>query len=252
MLGVLLGTNGFTHSLESLLSNDLVTRLVQSGEVERERFDTVRFDLVPRDESLRQLLNSASSSINPNVSMETLRLYKKPTGGDWTVSQRTELYNGIVALSTLQGIEYFSKRRGRMRTLYESSVIIDGPDTKNPQTDPVFRTPPPELTLYARQKDLTFGDNVYQYKYSSGESSFVIHLENMTLLTYGIIPVLDKGNLRSVIAVYDCGPYLLVYAASLAKATMLPGMKQRVGESISNRADALLAWFTQKADGVFK
>ena len=139
-----------------------------------------------------------------------------------------------------------------MRLLYETSTIVDGPVTKNPQPDPVFRYPPAEQVVYVRQKDLTFGDNVYQFTYFANDSSFIVLQDNVTGLNYGPVTVIGKNKLRSVVAVIDCGPYLLIYAASMAKASMLPGMKQRAGESISNRANALLGWFTQKADRAFR
>ena len=252
LLSIFPGTKAFALPLESLLPDNLARQLLQSGTINQERFDTAALDMIPRYESLERLLNVRRHNLNHNITVESLRLYKKPSSeGNWTALERTELYNEILALSTLKGLEYFSKSRNRMRLLYETSVVIDGPDTRNPRPDPVYRAPPTELGVYVRQKDLTFGDNIYQFTYYSDESSFIVFQENITKLSYGPVSVVDKNNLRSVVAVFDCGSYLLIYAASLARASILPGMKQRAGESISNRANALLSWFTQKADRVF-
>ncbi|MCL1815826.1 MAG: hypothetical protein FWG27_08430 [Treponema sp.] len=250
-LFTLLGTGVFAQSLESLLPEDLIKQLVQSGTVNRERFDTAELRMVPRYPALERLLDAKRAGLNPNISIESLQLYKKPSSGNWTAEEKSDLCNGIFAISTLKGLEYFSKSRNKMRTLYETSTVIDGPDTKNPRPDPSYRTPPAELSVFVRQKDLTFGDNVYQFTFYADETAFIIFQENITTLSYGPVPVVDKNKLRSVVAIIDCGPYLLIYTASLAKASMLPGMKQRAGESISNRAVALLSWFTQKADRAF-
>ena len=253
LLGLLPAAGGFTLQLESLVPETQLRQLQQSGALDRERFDSPNLAMVPRFDPLERIIETNKRSIEPNVTVESIRLYRKRSPqNNWTASERTELYNGITAISTLKGIEYFSKSRNAMRLLYETSSVVDGPAGINPRPDPVFSVPPAELTIYVRQKDLTFGDNVYKFTYYAGESSIIIVQENITNLNYGPVTVIGKNKLRSVVAVIDCGPYLLVYAASMAKASMLPGMKQRAGESIFNRANALLHWFNQKADRAFR
>jgi hypothetical protein len=138
-----------------------------------------------------------------------------------------------------------------MRTFYETSSVIDSPDTKRPLADPLYGSPPAELTIYARQKDLTFGDNIYQYRYYARPDSLVFVQENLTGLNAGPIPVVGKNKLRSVVAVMDAGEYLLVYVASMARAASFPGMNERAGRSFSTRTEAVLAWFSGRADRAF-
>jgi hypothetical protein len=138
-----------------------------------------------------------------------------------------------------------------MRVFYEFSRVLDGPRTKKPVSDPVFTVPPQSLTLYADQKDLTFGDNVYRYDYQSAPDALFFVQENLTALNAGIIPAVGRNKLRSVLAVIDCGDCLLIYAVSMAKAAALPGMGDRIGSSFGNRAEAVLKWFTAGADRVF-
>ena len=242
----------FSLSLESLLPEDLAKQLLATGAIDRERFDTPSFGMVPRYPPLEQLLETSRRSVDPNITVESLRIYKKPLAqSNWGASERAGLFNGICSVSTLKGLEYYSKSRNAMRVLFETSAVVDGPAGKTPLPDPVFGSPPPEYSIYVRQKDLTFGDNVYQFNYFAHESCFIVVQENITGLNYGIVNVIGKKRLRSAVAVFDCGPYLLVYAASMARASMLPGMRQRAGESIANRANALLNWFVQKADRAY-
>jgi hypothetical protein len=138
-----------------------------------------------------------------------------------------------------------------MRTFYEISQIIDGPSSKNPLPDPAFLRPPRELSLYARQKDLTFGDNIYQYDFYYTQGTIIFIQQNLTSLTAGIIPAVGKNNLRSVVAIIDAEDSILVYAASMAKAVLIPGMNERLGTSFANRAEAILRWFSDQADKVF-
>jgi hypothetical protein len=130
-------------------------------------------------------------------------------------------------------------------------VVIDGPDTKRPLPDPVYGDPPAELTVYTRQKDLTFGDNLYRYDYFAREDVLVFVQHNLTALSYGIIPAVGRNKLQSFVAVIDAGEHLLIYAASMAKAASVPGVGQRIGNSFSTRAEAILGWFALQADGAF-
>jgi hypothetical protein len=186
--------------------------------------------------------------------VETLHIYRKPEAAQriiWSAAEEANLYNEVLALSTLAGLQYFSATRGSMRTFYETSWVIDGPSTKRPVPDPVYPRPPAELILYARQKDLTFGDNIYQYDFYSVPGAIIFIQQNLTALTAGIIPAVGKNKLRSTVAVFDAGEYLLVYAASMAKAASLPGMNERVGNSFANRAEAIFNWFSSQADRAF-
>ncbi|MDR3160287.1 MAG: hypothetical protein LBU28_01580 [Spirochaetaceae bacterium] len=217
--------------------------------------------LAPEHAELRRVLDGALRELDGGILAESLCLYRKPPEGAeaggrpasaWTESERRALYNGALALSSLAGLQYYSSSRKEMRTFYEASTVIDGPDTKKPLADPSFEVPPPELTLYARQRDLTFGDNVYRYTYYARPESLIFIQENMTALSYGIIPVVGKNKLRSVVAVIDAEAYLLIYTASLAKAAALPGMGPRVGRSFTTRAEAILIWYSGQADKAFR
>jgi hypothetical protein len=211
-------------------------------------------DLMPQNADLRRLINDAMHILEPTIFVESLYRYQKPAGaasGTWAEAEQNALYNATLALSTLAGIEYFSASRNRMRTFYAISTVIDGPDTKLPLPDPAYTRPPAELTIYARQKDLTFGDNVYRYTYYAHPDKVIFVQENLTVMNYGPIVVVKKNNLRSVVAILDAGDSLLVYVASMAKAASFPGMNERAGRSFSNRATAILSWFTGRAGAAF-
>jgi hypothetical protein len=70
-------------------------------------------------------------------------------------------------------------------------------------------------------------------------------------MNVGIITAVGKNKLRTVVAVIDAGDCLLVYAASMAKAASLPGLGERIGNSFTNRAEAILKWFSGRADLAF-
>lgn len=211
--------------------------------------------LVPRYYALKKHLEALCHDLDPSVMVETLHLYKKPEEARkpaWNNLEKTDLYNSVLALSTLAGLQYYSASRGTMRTFYETSSVIDGPSSKKPLPDPVYPSPRAELTIYARQKDLTFGDNIYQYDFYSEKEAIIFVQQNLSPLNAGIIPAVGKNKLRSVVAVLDAGDYILIYAASMAKAASIPGMKDRLGNSFANRAEAIIHWFTDQANKAFR
>ena len=190
----------------------------------------------------------------PSLLVESLFLYHKdPEDGHsmWTDSQQTSVFNVFCSLSTLTGIEYYSASRKRMRTFYDKSYIVDGPEGKIPLADPAWSRVPEKSTLYVIQRDLTFGENRYRYDYEVKPEFIRFTQENLTTLHWGLVPLLGKGKLRTTVMVIDVEGYLLVYAISAAKTPLIPGLEGKMRDSFSNRADAIYGWFTQKADRIF-
>jgi hypothetical protein len=241
-------------SLEELLGPVRAAALTAGEKLIELQFDAPRFRFLPRHERISQVIEDVHQELDPEIMVETLHLYRKPAGAEktaWGEAERVQLYNNVLALSTLTGLQYYSASRQAIRTFYENSGVIANPSSKTIAADPVYQVPPNRLTVYARQKDLTFGDNTYQYDYYSFPDAMVFIQQNLSSLTYGIIPAVGKNRMRSTVAVIDAGDYLLIYAASMAKAASVPGMKGRIGNSFSNRASAILNWFTSQADRAF-
>jgi hypothetical protein len=254
MLFLAAAVTGSSATLEELIGADRAAELTASNPITGVQHRDIRPRLIPRDDRLQRIINQEMEALDPSIFVESLYRYKKPARASretWTEAERTGLYNACVSISSLAGIEYFSFSRNRMRTFYETSTVIDNPDTKRPRPDPVYATPPAELRIYARQKDLTFGDNIYQYTYYAYPHSLVFVQENISAMNVGPIIVVGRNRLRSVAVVLDAGDSLLAYIATMAKAASFPGMKERAGQSFSNRAEAILTWFTGHADRVF-
>jgi len=243
----------FSVPLENLISADYVAQLnnLERGRIFETHIKNPAPALMPNNSSLRQYVTDAMNTLKPNILVEALYLYLKPPqlktdSAAWDEKQKNTVFNQLTALSTLTGIQYYSSSRSAMRTFYEYSSVIDGQSTKKPLPDPVFTQLPATLTVFARQKDLTFGDNIYRYEYTNTEDAIFFSQENVTSLTYGIIPVVGKGNLRSIMAVIDCGNSILIYAVSMAKTASISGLSDKISDSFSNRAQAVLDWFSDR------
>ena len=244
----------FCLSLEELVGAEMASALKNASrpisEVQQKNPSP---RIMPSYGQLRTVVDDAMDSLAPNLFVETLSLYKKPHSGAavWNNDERTRLFNQLVALSSLTGIQYYSESRGAMRTFYEYSQVIDSPAGKRPLPDPVFAMPPASLTLHARQKDLTFGDNIYRFDYHAGADAIIFVQENLTSMTAGIIPAVGRNKLRTIMAAIDTGDSILIYAVAMAKAGSFPGMGNRIGASFTNRAEAIFEWFAGQADRVF-
>ncbi|MDR2730360.1 MAG: hypothetical protein LBB81_05615 [Treponema sp.] len=241
----------FSVPYDELLSPALSARL-REGTITTTWLKKPQPQLMPRHKGLETYVNAAFRELEPSLAVEVLYLYRKPvSSGNWNETQKKALFNKTLAISSLAGIQYYSASRKTMRTFYESSVVINSPERKNILPDPVFADIPETCSIYARQKDLTFGDNIYRYDYRCVNDAFYFQQENITALTAGIVTAIGKNKLRSVMAIIDCGEYLLIYGVSIAKAAAIPGIGDRIGNSFANRADAIINWFTAYADTVF-
>jgi hypothetical protein len=240
--------------LETIITSDKIVQVFMSDNkqlVAAQLKNNPVPSLMPDHDNIRQSVMETINKLNPNILVETLYLYKKPAKSEtepavWDEKQKITVFNQLTAISTLTGIKYYSSSRKAMRIFYEYSSIIDDPVTKKPLSDPVFTQIPASLTVFARQKDLTFGDNIYRYGFLSKSDVILFTQENITPLNYGVIPIIGKNNLRSVMAVVDGGDWILVYAASMAKAASVPGFADKISASFSNRAQAVLKWFSEK------
>jgi len=244
----------FSVPLENLVTASQAAALRSSGELIMEiQLKNPSPKMLPLNNELRQSVNSVVNSLKPNTLVEALYLYKKPekfiTSADsWDLSSKIRVLNQTLALSSLTGTQYYSASRSTLRTFYEFSGVIDGPNTKKPLPDPVYNHFPESITLYAQQIDLSFGDNIYRYLYQISDDIIFFAQENMTPMNYGIITAIKKNNLRSILAVIDCGDSILIYAVSMTKTISLPGMADRISSSFSSRAEAVLKWFTGRLD----
>jgi len=248
----------FSVPLENLVSVSHADELRSSGKsiIETQLRNPAPV-LLPRDSDLRRIVNTAIGSLGPSIMVETLYLYRKPSHLDaasdgWPDEQRVSVFNDIMAISSMTGLQYYSASRRTMRTFYEYSYVVDGPNSRNRIPDPVFTRVPAALTLYARQKDLTFGDNIYRYDYATTRDAVYFTQDNITTLTIALIPVISRNNLKTIMAVIDCGDSILIYAVSMAKVLSVPGIWDRVSNSFSNRAEAVLGWFCGRLDNSFQ
>jgi hypothetical protein len=245
----------FSASLEELVGSERAAALAGKEIITEVQLRNPQALLIPNHTELQRIITETRLELEPGIFVESLYRYQKPAGADlpnWSETERTGLYNRVLDLSTLAGIQYYSASRKAMRTFYETSQVIDSPDTKRPLADPEYAEPPASLTIYVQQKDLTFGDNIYQYNYQAGSDSLILVQRNLTPMNAYLFPAVGKNKLCSIIAIIDAEDSLLIYTATMAKAASLPGLGERIGNSFTNRTEAIIKWFSGRADKVFE
>ncbi len=202
-----------------------------------------------------QTIRSAIAAEKPGILVETVFLLPRAAPSDES-GLRAELagiYGLLRSFASLEGIQYYSASHRAMRTLYAESYRIDDPVTRTRLPDP----PPPPASaipaaesLFALQRDLSFGSNVYGYNFLGIEGAVVVEVSNLSRMSYGILPIAAPGALKTRLFVVQAADAIIFYTESGAKA---PGIfRARLEESFSNRAAALFAWFSAKSGAYLK
>ena len=147
----------------------------------------------------------------------------------------------------MQGLEYWSASRQRMRTLYAEAWRTDSPEAKTRLPDPAAppASPSGASSFYAWLRDLTFGGNVFRFDIAIGPASALMLNENVSPIRYLLAPIVAPGRMRSRIQVIPCREGLLAHFFSTIDVSDL--MAKRVFESAGNKALAVLGWFVKEA-----
>jgi hypothetical protein len=155
----------------------------------------------------------------------------------------------LTSIHTMEGIEYWSASRQRMRTLYERAYFVD-PDSRATRTDPPALprqlSPGYSRLFYAFMKDLTFGGNVMKYSVELGESALSVRSENASAMKYMLLPLVGPGGMKSDIVMMPCRDGLLGFFAMELAAPQI--VAERVFESAGNKLLGVLGWFVREAE----
>lgn len=175
---------------------------------------------------------------------ETLYLYpkKNATAPGADIDRVSSILRSI---SRLQGLEYYSNSRKKMWPLYESSYAVDNPATRKRIDDPTSGNGDGK-TVFAVQKDTTFGEYLYRYDYRQTPDSVAFFSRNLEPMRYGIIKIVDTERFHASLVVRDFGDCLLVYGVTYANIAYVPAVGNRLNASFTARAEAMYKWFIKE------
>ncbi len=179
----------------------------------------------------------------PGLRVEAVFVLARPQASD-PARERASLLRQITSISTLEGIQYWSASRKRWRTFFAESYRVDSLENRIRLPDLRPDGQQPGFAFLAFQRDLSFGSNVYSYEYDFREDgSIMVTQTNLTPMSYGLIPMLGAGSLRTRILVIPADEGIVFYVASAATVARIPILSGRLEDSFSNRAAAFFSWF---------
>lgn len=225
----------------SALTEPQIARLLAEGELTQQYRDGASARLAPAE---RTEILAALEVLDPAVGVEVLLL--EPIQAP-TEAIDLEMYNVLRSISTMEGIEYYSASRDRMRTLFHESFVIAGPSDRTEVPDPLVSSVPTTSVIHIYQHDSSFARNVYEVKYEVDKGSVWVWMNNLTTLFYrGIVPAVGAGNLQVHLVVKNLGDHLLFYGNCGVSPISLLGMQERAATSFYNRLVAMGRWFTNQ------
>lgn len=195
---------------------------------------------LPVSGSLLAPFDTRLASLKPSITVEAC--YLVPRSHAAQTDALLDAYSAFMSVSSLEGITYWSASRKARHVLYEKSSIVDAKGRREPRPDPVRSSVPPSDSFIVRQTDTTFGENWYQWDFSSTQGAFSLSVTNLSDLNYGILRLMDAQALAGFFFVVPCDEGILLYTVTGARAFLLPGLDGKVEESFVNRADAMNAW----------
>jgi len=239
-------------SMEALFTSDTLSQLDENrneGKAGFNRFFTSdgRATHLPGVDIAGDLIQSAYS-IDYAVGVESLYLipWQDISPRLTKLSQeefRLEIYNILRKISSLEGIEYYSASRERMRTLFAESWAINNPEDQKKIDDPLVSSIPQEDTIYIHQKDLTFGKNISEVHYQSSGDYFRMNIVNLTSMTYMFFPVVGKENMSMQLLIVPVQEGIAFYGLNTVDVMKLKIFYDKMRDSFTNRMVALYSWF---------
>jgi hypothetical protein len=241
------GKGAETMTARGLLGEAIVAEVLAAGKSVRTSSGgkPSLLPAVPAADPIREAL----AAEKPNLLVEVAFVLQRtrPTGTAGRDAELASIYGLMRSVSSLEGIVYWSASRGTWRTFYAESYRVDGPDSRRRLPDDPAPRPgavPPFERLYAFQRDLSFGANLYSFDFNSRPDSIVLETTNLTRMNYGPIPILEPAALKTRILILLAEDALVFYVESGAKA---PGLlRGKLEDSFSNRAQAIFRWFSEK------
>lgn len=242
-------------TMNTLFTSDTLSQLEQSREAGQAGFnrfftDDSRAVHLPAVNLSGDLIEAAYS-IDYVVGVESLYLIPwEEISSELTSLSRPEflleVYNILRSISSLEGIEYYSASRERMRTLFAEAWAIKGPDEKQKIADPLVERIPDSDTVFIHQKDLTFGKNISKVEYQSGEKGFRMNIVNLTTMTYMFFPIVRKENMSMQMLIVPAREGVLFYGLNTVDVMDLKIFQNKMRDSFTNRMVALYNWFRRE------
>jgi hypothetical protein len=182
------------------------------------------------------------SRLKPSLGVEMVRLITVSPDPLDSPAGLLKLYNAMHAVSTMQGIPYFSSTRGKAQVLFTQSYAVESAENLLRVPDPVFSEIPTEDVLITFQNDSSFGKNTYQESFTHDGDHLEVKIENLTRISVLFFTFAEPRNMLTQMALIPAGNDLLFYGLACLRTSMPIGDRRTREESLSNRLSAIADW----------
>ncbi len=220
-------------------------QLQTEGEITHFYREEARLTLAPEAFGWREA-RERIREFGPKIGVEALFLMPYPAALETAPDPELEIYNILRSVATMEGIEYYSASRERMRIFYIDSYAVENPDSRRRRPDPLVSSIPAEDSIYVYQRDSSFGRNVHRITYRYTEGAYQVRMTNLTRMFYGILPLVAEENLDVYLTIIPVDDGIVFYGNSAVRVIGLFGMEDRARNSFYNRIKALYDWFSQE------
>ena len=234
-----------SDSILDYLSPEERSTLYSTGEISRYFFDTENPEYLFNTTFSNDLINELSN-LDITIGVESLYFLKYDEAFNRDSVTPLSIYNTLLSIKTMKGIEYYSQSRKKMRTLFTESYGISNLDDQEPLADPVVETIPSVLNRLLLQTDKTFGENLYETIYRSDKDVIWINMTNKTKMKYKFIPMLKPEKMSVNLFVLQIEDGLLFYGITAAETFSFLGLERAKKESFYNRMKAMYNWFSDQ------
>lgn len=184
-------------------------------------------------------------SNDPSLGVESLYLLPYPEGeglgGAWEKSARI-----LFQVESMEGIEYYSASRKRMRTLFTESYFVRNNESREKIDEPRFSAIPESFEQALLQTDLTFGTNIYDTRFDTDGEVLHFSMVNQTRMIYKFIPMVGPGSLIIHLLVYPVDEGILFYGICSVDSISFFGLERSKKDSFFYRIEALQRWFRSR------
>jgi len=196
---------------------------------------------------------AAPAASPKTLRIEALAILPAPHGASFGESSAAlgdtlrELALILSSVHSMEGLEYWSASRQRMRTLYAEAYRVESLSNRTKLPDPLGAQEalPPFLgDFHAYLRDLTFGGNIFDYSIEVHPSSLSMANANTTTMSYLLVPLIPPRSIKTNIIIIPCREGRLVHF--LSTMDVIDIVAGRVFESAGNKSLAVLGWFAEK------
>lgn len=224
--------------------------LIKDGELTQFHFNDFNPILLP-ETALTSRIRETAASMDLNMGIEGLFLDKDFDIEAYKADPEAsllKLYNIFRSVSSLEGTQYYSASRGKMRDLFVESWQIPSPDKPGEKmADPLVNKIPAEESIFIHQKDKSFSKHESKMTFVYDAPVIWTLLVNESSMYYkGFIRVMKPHHMQINLLVIPTDNGLLFYGISAADTLKIKSFREKANKSFYNRVKALYAWYTEQ------